>query len=95
MFQIAIGSRVRKSPYFRSTVESGVTAFTIYNHMYMPTSFGDHEAEYDRLTTGVALWDVAAERQVEISGPDAAALTQRLSARNLSGMNIGLSLIHI
>ncbi len=89
MFQITIGSRVRKSPFFRSTVDAGVTAFTVYNHMYMPTSFGDHDAEYERLTTGVALWDVAAERQVEISGPDAAELTQRLSARNLKGMAVG------
>lgn len=57
--------------------------------MYMPTSFGDPEAEYHRLTEGVALWDVAAERQVEISGPDAAAITQYLSARNLSTCQVG------
>ena len=87
--QIAVGSRVRKSPYWQSTVDAGVTQFTVYNHMYMPTSYGDPEGEYKRLTEAVAIWDVAAERQVEISGPDARKLTQLLSARNIMSCRPG------
>ena len=45
---------------------AGVSAFTIYNHMYMPMSYGDSAEEYSRLTERVALWDVAGERQIEI-----------------------------
>ena len=48
-FQIALGPRERKSPFFDSTVADGVTHFTIYNHMYMPVSYGDPDAEYRRL----------------------------------------------
>ena len=89
MPQIALGSRVRKSPFYESTLAAGVDSFTVYNNMYMPTGYGDPEAEYRRLTEGVAIWDVAVERQVEIAGPDAAKLTQFVSARDLTGMQIG------
>ena len=41
------------------------------------------------LMTGVAMWDVAVERQVEVSGPDADKLAQYLSARDLSSMKVG------
>ena len=83
------GPRVRKSPYYEATVAAGVSAFTIYNHMYMPISYGDPAEEYRRLTERVALWDVAAQRQIEIVGSDAAAFTQYLSARDLGGMKPG------
>ena len=38
---IGIGSRIRKSPYFDSTIKYGVTGFTIYNRMYLPTAFSN------------------------------------------------------
>ncbi len=88
MAQISIGSRIRKSPFYDSTVAAGVSSFTIYNNMYMPTGYGDPDAEYERLTQRVALWDVAAERQVQIAGPDAAALAQYVSARDLTGLKV-------
>lgn len=84
-----MGPRIRKSPFFEATVAAGVSAFTVYNHMYMPTSYGDPAEEYRRLTERVALWDVAGQRQVEIAGPDAASLVQYLSARSLSGLKGG------
>ena len=67
----AINPRVRKSPFFDATVEDGLAAVSGYNHMWLPTSYGDPEAEYRRLTKGVAMWDVAAQRHIEVSGPDA------------------------
>lgn len=89
MPEIALGSRIRKSPFYNATVAAGASSFTIYNRMFMPTGYGDPVAEYERVTQGVALWDVAVERQVEISGPDAFALANYVSARDLSGMAIG------
>ncbi|MDF1733326.1 MAG: glycine cleavage T C-terminal barrel domain-containing protein [Minwuia sp.] len=88
-FRITIGPRIRKSPYFDATVAAGVSDMTVYNHMYMPTGFGDFEAEYRRLVETVALWDVAAERQVQIAGPDAARLVQMLAPRDISKMRVG------
>ena len=80
---ITIGPRVRKSPFYDATIRAGAQAFTIYNHMFMPTSYGDTTAEYWAIVNGVSLWDVAAERQVEIIGPDALALTQLLTPRDI------------
>ena len=37
---ITIGPRVRKSPFYDATIKAGAKAFTIYNHMFMPTSYG-------------------------------------------------------
>ena len=39
--QIAIGPRVRKSPYFEATLDHGAKVFTIYNHMFMPTLYAE------------------------------------------------------
>ena len=66
---ITIGPRVRKSPFYEATLAAGASVFTIYNHMYMPSSYGDTLAEYWSIVEGVSLWDVSAERQIEISGP--------------------------
>lgn len=88
-FTIHIGPNLRKSPYFDATVAAGVRSFSVYNHMLIPGNFGDPDGEYDRLIEGVALWDVGAERQVEIAGPDAGALVRYLTPRDLSGTPVG------
>ncbi len=88
-YSIGIAPNIRKSPYFDATVEDGVRAFSVYNHMYIPAHFGDLAAEYDRLVNGVVMWDVAAQRQVEIRGPDAEALVTYLCARDISRTRVG------
>ena len=89
MFEISPSPRVRHSPYYEATLTEGARSFAPYNQMLLPTGFGDPEAEYWRLLNGVSQWDVAVERQVEISGPDAARLAQYLSPRDLSKCKIG------
>ena len=86
---LSVGARVRKSPFFAATRKAGLTAASVYNHMFMPTSYGDPAAEYDRLVNGVAMWDVAVERQVALKGPDALKLARLLTPRNLDGLVIG------
>ena len=88
-FEIAIGSNTRKSPYFEATVADGVACFYVYNHMYIPAHFGAPEREYDMLVNGVVMWDVAAQRQVELAGPDASRLAQYLTARDISSAQPG------
>ena len=86
---IAIGPRVRKSPFFDATIRHGAKAFTIYNHMYMPTMYTDPVTEYWSLVNDVTIWDVAGERQVEITGPDAFDFTQMLTPRDMSKCQVG------
>ena len=83
------GTQIRKSPYFDSTVKWGATGFSVYNHMYIPRDFGDPERNFWNLIEKSILCDVAVERQVEITGPDAYKFTQLLTPRDLSNISIG------
>jgi glycine cleavage system aminomethyltransferase T len=87
--QILLYSRIRKSPFFYASRRHGVAMYSVYNHMYHPRHYGDPVAEYWQLLEGVTLWDVGVERQVEITGPDAFALTNMLVARDLSKCEVG------
>jgi len=86
---IAIGPRVRKSPYFDATLRYGAVAFTVYNHVYMPTSYGDNVRDYWSLVNDVTLWDVTCQRQIQISGPDAFNFIQFLTPRDMSKCEVG------
>jgi aminomethyltransferase len=86
---IGIGTRIRKSPYFNSTIKYGVKGFTIYNKMYLPTGFSSPVEEYLSLINDVTFGDFAAERQVEVSGPDAFDFIKYINPRNLSKCDIG------
>ena len=83
------GTQIRKSPYFDSTVKWGATGFSVYNHMYIPRDFGSPEQNFWNLIEKAILCDVAVERQVEITGPDAYKFTQLLTPRDLSKLEIG------
>lgn len=83
------GTQIRKSPYFDATVRWGATAFSVYNHMYIPRDFGNPEQNFWNLINDAILCDVAVERQVEISGPDAARFVQMLTPRDLSKLAVG------
>ncbi|MEA2521516.1 MAG: hypothetical protein QOI81_1162 [Actinomycetota bacterium] len=74
----------KKSPYYQRTVEAGCTSWDLYNHMLIPTLYDDDVKEYWHLVEKVTLWDVAVERQVEITGADANRFTQLLTPRDLS-----------
>ena len=83
------GTQIRKSPYFYATARWGATEFSVYNHMYIPRSFGEPVQNFWNLVNEAILCDVAVERQVEITGPDAARFVQMLTPRNLSKMQVG------
>ena len=83
------GTQIRKSPYFDSTVKWGATGFSVYNHMYIPRDFGSPEKNFWNLIENAILCDVAVERQVEITGPDAYKFIQLLTPRDLTKLSIG------
>ena len=87
--KVVFSPRVRKSPYFNSTIKYGATAFSVYNHMYMPVTYDGTLEDYKKLLDGVQLWDVGVERQVQIKGPDAESLAQFLTPRNIKNCSIG------
>ena len=88
-YSIAKSRRLRSTPYTSRIEKQGVTAYTVYNHMLLPAAFGSLEDSYTHLKKDVQIWDVAAERQVEIQGKDSAKLVQLMTCRNLSKSKIG------
>ena len=89
LVDFGFGTQIRKSPFFEATVRWGAKSFSVYNHMYIPRDFGDPERNFWNLVNEAILCDVAVERQVQISGPDASKFVQMMSPRDLSSMKVG------
>ena len=86
---LAISNRLRSTPFTNRVQQQGATAFTVYNHMLLPSQFESVESDYWHLCEHVQVWDVGAERQVEIVGPDAQKLVQWMTPRDLSRVDTG------
>ncbi len=78
--------RTRRTPFSARVEAAGVSAYTVYNHMLLPTVFRSLEEDCAHLKSAVQIWDVSAERQVELLGPDAKRLLQMTTPRDLSRM---------
>jgi aminomethyltransferase len=78
----------RKSPYFEATKRAGCKSWGLYNHMLLPTLYDDPIAEYHALLNDVTMWDVSVERCVEIEGPDAFELTNLVTCRDLTKVDV-------
>ena len=86
---ISPSRRLRRTPFSEGVEAAGVKAYTVYNHMLLPTVFRSVVEDYHHLKSAVQVWDVSVERQIEIRGPDAAKLVQMLTPRDLSEMTPG------
>ena len=84
-----VNTRVRSTPFSDRVESLGVQAYSVYNHMLLPSMFRSVEDDYRHLKQHVQLWDVSAQRQVELVGPDAARLMQLMTPRDLSGATVG------
>jgi|TARA_B110000240_G_C13446078_1_gene430393 glycine cleavage system aminomethyltransferase T len=87
--KFSFGTQIRKSPYSDAALRWGAKGFSVYNHMYIPRDFGDPEENFWNLVNNAILCDVSVERQVEITGPDAARFTQYICSRDISKCEIG------
>ncbi|MGR3492231.1 MAG: dimethylsulfoniopropionate demethylase [Shimia sp.] len=90
MATIVPSRRVRRTPFSDGVEAAGVKGYSVYNRMLLPAVFRSPEEDYRHLKEAVQVWDVAAERQVEVRGPDAGRLMQMLTPRDLRGMLPGM-----
>ena len=82
--------RIRRTPYTDRVEQAGVRGFSVVNHMLLPKAFGPTvEEDYWHLREHVQIWDVSVQRQVQITGHDAAALVQWMTPRNITKARIG------
>ena len=85
--ELLISTRVRKSPYWHLSHEAGCWRATVYNRVYHPRGYarpedGGTKAEYEALVNHVTLWNVAVERQIRVSGPDAESFVNYVITRD-------------
>ena len=81
--------RIRKGAFLEAAWRHGCRRYSVYNRTYISTTFSDPIHEYWKVTKDVAIWPVMGERQVEISGPDAADFVQYLTTRNIEKCAVG------
>lgn len=89
--QMSFGTRVKRSAFFEQVRDAGFSSWTIYNHTFLPLVYDSLREDYEQLISKVQAWDVSCQRQVEVSGPGAAAFTQLLTTRDLSKLEVGAS----
>ena len=88
--KLNMSRRIRRTPYTNRVEEHGVSDFTVVNHMLLPKGYKNSvEEDYWHLSKDVQIWDVSCQRQVQISGPDALKLVQKMTPRSLKNMEIG------
>ena len=75
--------RIRKGAFIEAAWRYGCRKFSVYNRTYISTTFSNPLDEYWKVCRDVAIWPVMGERQVEISGRDAADFVQYLTPRNM------------
>ncbi len=81
---LSMSRRIRRTPFSRRVEEAGVTSYTSYNRMLLPTVFESLEKDYWHLCHHVQVWDVSCERQIEIKGPDSQKLVQLMTPRDMT-----------
>ena len=78
--------RVRGTPFSAGVQAAGAKAYTVYNHMLLPSYFESYQDDYHHLKNNVQVWDVSVERQVSVKGPDAFKLMKLISPRDMNKM---------
>jgi dimethylsulfoniopropionate demethylase len=87
--QLFPSRRLRGTPFTKRVETSGVSGYTVYNHMLLPTSFKGLAEDCAHLKQYAQIWDVSAERQVQLEGPDAHRLACMISVRDLRNAQSG------
>jgi len=85
---ITLARRLRASPFEERSISAARTV-SVYNHVLLPTSYHSLEEDYWHLREHVQIWDVACQVQVEVVGPDAVALMEYLTPRDVSRCKLG------
>ena len=84
-----LNPRIRKSPFFESSLKYGATEFHPYNGMWMPVGYDTPVNEYWNTVERAGLWDVGVQKIIEISGPDAESFTNLLTPRDIGKVKPG------
>ncbi len=88
-FLINTSNRIRSTPFTTRNEMAGVKNYTVYNNTLLPTIFKSLEEDYNHLIKNVQLWDVCAQRVIEVKGSKSLSLMQYLFCRDFSNISSG------
>ena len=88
-FLISTSNRIRKTPFFLRNEKAGVKKYTVYNNTLLPTMFKSLKDDYYHLIENVQLWDVCAQRVIEVKGSKSLSLMKYLFCRDFSNISSG------
>ena len=88
-FLINTSNRIRSTPFTSRNEMAGVKKYTIYNNTLLPTIFKSLKEDYFHLTENVQLWDVCAQRVIEVKGRKSLSLMQYLFCRDFRNISSG------
>lgn len=89
MTALSLSRRLRATAFSDAVAATGTAAMTIYGHTRLAASFHGLAEDCAHLKRAVQVWDVACQRQIRISGPDADALVALLIPRDLGRARSG------
>ncbi len=88
-FSINTSNRIRSTPFTSRNEMAGVNKYTVYNNTLLPTIFKSLKDDYYHLIENVQLWDVCAQRVIEVKGSKSLSLIQYLFCRDFSNVSSG------
>ena len=88
-FLIGTSNRIRSTPFTSRNEKAAVKKYTVYNNTLLPTIFKSLQEDYYHLIENVQLWDVCAQRVIEVKGSKSLSLIQYLFCRDFSNISPG------
>ena len=88
-FLINTSNRIRSTPFTTRNEMAGVKKYTVYNNTLLPTVFKSLKDDYFHLIENVQLWDVCAQRVIEVKGSKSLSLMKYLFCRDFSNISSG------
>ena len=88
-FFISTSNRIKTTPFTSRNEMAGVKKYSVYNNILLPTMFKSLKSDYNHLTKNVQIWDVCAQKVIEVRGSKAFSLMQYLFCRDFSNISAG------
>ncbi len=86
-FLISTSNRIKSTPFTSRNQAAGVNKYSVYNNTLLPTMFRSLKEDYFHLTKNVQLWDVCAQKVIEVKGYKSLSLIQYLFCRDFSNIS--------
>ena len=82
-------NRIKQTPFSSRNEKAGVKKYSVYNKTLIPTIFKSLKNDYLHLTKFVQLWDVCAQKVIEVNGKNSFKLIRYLFCRDFTKISPG------